>query len=954
MTERDSLVGRRDELARLGAAVQRARGGGGGILLLSGDAGVGKTRLIAELARGERDALVLSGAAGHGGNAPYGAVVAALRAHLRANPRALDACGPLRPHLARILPELGPPAEPSDRDTLIEAIRCALVRLSEEQPVLLVLDDLHWSDEATLELLAALAEPLAELAVLVIGVYRSDGLPRDAGIRRLRHELRRAGRLEELQLGTLEQPDATRLLAEVIGGQPSPRLAGVVYESTQGVAFFVEELAAALRLGCGLEETPAGLDIDAGCAIPLPETVRDAVLVAASDLSEAGHAAAQAAAVAGEFFDLDLVGTLASPDGAAELLDRGLARETDPGTAAFRHALTREALYAEVPWMRRRALHRAIAQAGEASGMASREVATHWLGARDGDRARDALLRAVGEAEAVHAYRDGADAGRQALDLWPEGVDEERRLETLQRFARCAEIAGDLSEAARAWRELADVRDGIDRALAQRQLAAVLELRGERGHAFAARRQAAEGFEAHDAHAEAALELIVMANQLRVAARHDDAVGLARRARAAADSAGRLDLRLRALGLEGMAGAKGTGGYAEGLETVRAALAVALEHAMTVVAAELYQRLSVVLYDAADFRSAEEALATALGLCDASPDANVESACLSCMAYVLRERGNWQQSAAMSRDLINEGVAVFVAEGLLGAIHCYEGRFGAARRMLTSCLTVAARERHYNMTIDSTAALARVAAAEGELEEAADHCRSLMMRWQDSDDHHYAIGGLRWATTFFAAQGDAAYAQECANALSRIASRTGQPDAVAALACAIGETALLEGDAATAADQIARAAELHRELDMPYERAQISLRAGVACAAAGRRDQALELLGDAYRIARRMGARPLAAEAAREVALLGESVSRRLGVRASADASGAGLSRREVEVLRMLAAARTNREIAEELVLSRRTVDMHVRNILRKLDCRSRVEAARRAGELGLLAASAA
>ena len=953
MTERDSLVGRREELARLGAAVQRARGGDGGIVLLSGDAGVGKSRLIAELARRERDALVLSGAAGHGGNAPYGAVVAALRAHLRANPGALDACGPLRPHLARILPELGAPAERSDRDTLIEAIRCALVKLSEQQPVLLVLDDLHWSDEATLELIAALAEPLAQLAVLVIGVYRSDGLPRDAGIRRLRHELRRAGGLEELQLGTLEQSDVTRLLAKVIGGEPSPRLAALVHESTQGVAFFVEELAAALRVGCGLEETPAGLDIDHDCEIPLPETVRDAVLVAASDLSEAGHAAAQAAAVAGEAFDLDLVGALSSTEGTAELLDRGLARETGVGGAAFRHALTREALYADVPWMRRRALHRAIAQAGEQSGMPSREVATHWLGAREGDHARDALLRAVGEAEAVHAYRDGADAGRQALDLWPEGIDEQRRLETLQRFARCAEIAGELSEAARAWRELADVRDGIERAVAQRQLAAVLELRGERGHAFAARRQAADGFESHEAHADAALELIVMANQLRVAAHHDDAVGLAQRARAAAESAGRLDLRLRALGIEGMAGAKGGGGYAEGLETVRAALAVALEHAMTVVAAELYQRLSVVLYDAADFRNAEEALATALGLCDASADAGVEAACLSCMAYVLRERGDWQQAGAMCRDLVGDGIAVFVAEGLLGAIHCYEGRFGAARRMLTSCLTVAARERHYNMTIDSTAALARVAAAEGELEEAADHCRSLVMRWQDSDDHHYAINGLRWATTFFATQGDAGCAQECANALSRIASRTAQPDALAALACAIGETALLVGDAATAADQITRAAELHRELDMPYERAQVSLRAGVACAADGRREQALELLGDAYRIARRMGARPLAAEAAREVALLGESVSHRLGVRAGADSSGAGLSRRELEVLRLLAAARTNREIAEELVLSRRTVDMHVRNILRKLDCRSRVEAARRAGELGLTASAA-
>ena len=948
MTEPDPLVGRRAELRRLAEAVQRARCGSGGILLISGDAGVGKSRLVAELAARERDVLLLGGAASHGGNAPYGAVVAALRAHLRVAPDALQGPSPLRPHLARLLPELGEPAESSDRATLIEALRCALEKLATDRAVVLVLEDLHWSDAATLELLAALAEPLAELAVLVIGSYRSDGLPRDAGIRRLRHELRRAGRLDELQLVPLEPHESAALLAHVLGGQPTPEVARTVHDATQGVAFFVEELAAAMRVGCGLTQTPQGLALDPECDIPLPETVRDAVLVAASDLSENGYAAAQAAAVAGEAFDLDVVGALAGHAGVAELIERGLAHETDPGRAAFRHGLTREALYADVPWMRRRALHRAIAEAGADAGMPSREVATHWLGARDGDRARDALLAAVAEFEAVHAHRDGADAARLALDLWPDGVDEDLRLDTLQRFARCAELAGELSEAARAWRELADVRHGLDRAIAQHQLAAVLELRGERGHAFAARRLAAEGFEALDAHADAALELLVMANQMRIAAQHGEAVTLAGRARAAADRAGRLDLRLRAVGVEGMARAKG-GDYEAGLETVRSALAVALEHAMTVVSAELYQRLSVVLYDAADLPSAEQALETALGLCDASPDAGVESACLSCMAYVLRERGDWQRAGAMCRDLIAEGIAVWVAEGLLGAIHAHEGRFGAARRMLTSCLTVAARERHYNMTIDSTAALARVAAAEGELEEAAEHCRSLVMRWAESDDHHYAIAGLRWGTTFFATQGDAGGAQRCADALSRIASHTGQPDALAALACAIGETALLEGDAATAADQIGRAAELHRDLDMPFERAQIELRAGVAAAAAGRSERALAHLGEAYRIARRLGARPLAAEAAREVSLLGESVSRTLGVRAAADTTGAGLSRRELEVVRLLAAARTNREIAEELVLSRRTVDMHVRNILRKLDSRSRVEAARRADELGLL-----
>jgi len=951
MPERGTLVGRDAELARLGAALDRARRGAGGILLVSGDAGVGKTRLIAGLAERETDALVLPGAAVQTGTAPYGALVGALRARLRADPHALDGFGPLAPHLAVILPELGAPAAASDRATLVEAVLSALAHLAADRPVLLVLDDLHWSDEATLELLSALAEPLTDLSVLVIAAYRSDGLPRDHGVRRLRHELRRAGQLDELALSPLATADVAAVLEAVLDSKPAPSLVQAVNDATQGTPFFVEELAAALLVSGALKEGAQGLELDRASEIPVPDTVRDAVLIRASELSEAGRKAAEAAAVAGETFDLDLVGSLSCPEGVAELLEHGLAVEQDVGTARFRHALTREALYADVPWMRRRALHRAIAEAIESAGAPSREVATHWLGARDGDRARDALLRAVAESEAVHAYRDGADAGRLALDMWPEGADEDQRLDTLAHYGRCAELAGELAEAGRAWRELADVRDGIDRAVAQRQLAAVLDLRGERAHAFAARQQAAEGFAANNAHAEAALEMIVNANQLRVSAQHGDAMVLASRARAEAEEAGRLDLRLRALGVEGMARAK-HGEYQAGLETVRSALAVALEHAMPLVTAELYQRMSVVLYDAADLPAAEEALETALGLCDASPDAAVESACLTCMAYVLRERGDWQRSAEMNRDLIANGTAVWVAEGLLGAIHCFEGRYASARRMLSSCHAVALRVGHYNMTVDSTGALARLAAAEGDDEAAGDHLRSLLKRWMDSDDHHYANAGLRWGATFFARTGQAACAHECADALSRIASRTGQPDALAALASAIGETALLEGDPATAAQQLSRAAELHRELDMPFERAQIELRAGAALGAAGERERALDHLASAYRTARGLGARPLASEVAREVSLLGESVSLRLGVRAAADADGAGLSRRELEVVRLLSGGATNREIAEQLVLSRRTVDMHVRNILRKLDCRSRVEAAKKAGELGLLVSS--
>jgi DNA-binding CsgD family transcriptional regulator/tetratricopeptide (TPR) repeat protein len=945
------LVGRHAERARLDELLGRTRLGEGAIVLLSGEAGVGKTRLAADVAAGS-EALVLRGAPIHGGTAPYGPLVAALRSYLHAHPGGLADCGPLRAELALLLPELGDPAPAADRQTLFEALRCALARVAARRHALVVLDDLQWSDEATLEVLSALAEPLRELPLLVIAAYRSDGLPRHHGIRRLRNDLRRAGRLDELALHPLDLEETTDLLTQTLGEPSAQSLARAIHDRTEGIPFFVEELAAALRFSGALQAGRRGLELAGDGDVPLPDTVRDAVLIRASELSDEGRAAAEVAAVAGESFDLELVASLSSDGGLSELLEGGLVREQASGAAGFRHSLTREALYADVPWMRRRALHRALAEALERSGAQGRDVARHWLGARAGERAREALLRAAADSEAVHAYRDAAEAGRRALDLWPDSGDDDRRAQALERYARCSQLAGEPAEAARAWRELVAVRGaaGDARAVAgaQRELAAVQELKGDREAAFAAHRAAAEAYAATGCAAEAAVERLAMANQRRLAARHGEAIELARTARREAHAAGRLDLRIRALGLEGLARAK-HGDYEGGLETVRGGLALALEHDLTAVAAELYQRLSVTLYDSADYRRAEEALDTALELCRASPDAGTEVACVTCMAYVLRERGEWSRAAGMCRELIAERTAVFVAEALLGAIHAFEGKLSSARRLLASSLATASRVSHYNMTVDTTSALARVAAAEGDDAEAGERCRAVLARWEDSDDHHYAVGGIRWAAAFFAARGDREGAHACAEVLTRIASGTGHADALAALAHAIAETALLEGDADTAADQLSRAVDLHRGLDMPFERAQIELRAGVALAAAGERELGLERLCDAYRTARKLGARPLAAEAAREVGALGESVVVRLGRRAVADADGSGLSRREREVVRLLAVGRTNREIAQDLFLSPRTVDMHVRNILRKLDCRSRVEAAGRAREMGLV-----
>jgi DNA-binding CsgD family transcriptional regulator len=253
------------------------------------------------------------------------------------------------------------------------------------------------------------------------------------------------------------------------------------------------------------------------------------------------------------------------------------------------------------------------------------------------------------------------------------------------------------------------------------------------------------------------------------------------------------------------------------------------------------------------------------------------------------------------------------------------------------------------MSCDGASALGALEDLVGDHDAASEHFGWVLARWEQSEDHHYAVSGLRAAACFFAAAGDLARARACAQSLSSIASAAGHGDALAALAQALGETALREGDADGAAAQLQRALDLHAGLEIPFERAQIGLGAGMALAAAGDGDAAAQRLAEAHRIARGLGARPLATRCAAELERIGMPLEAHIGRRAAADHHGAGLSRRELEVMRRVAVGRTNREIASELFLSPRTIDMHVRNILTKLNCRTRTEAATRAADLGLL-----
>jgi predicted ATPase len=354
----------------------------------------------------------------------------------------------------------------------------------------------------------------------------------------------------------------------------------------------VEELAGALALSGRLRPSDAGTELAPGTHLPIPDTLRDAVLLRLDGLPDPALRLLHLAAVAGRAFDLALVVELAgSADGLDALLEHGLLVEVEPGRAAFRHALTREATYGDISWVRRRALHRQIAERLQALGSPPQAIAQHWLAAKEMNRARAALLLAARNACAIYAYRDAADATQRALELWPDGVEDAQRLEVLDLLGHCAQLCGMLPESARVWREVADSRrqtgDLRAYAVTERKLANVAELQGHWEQALAAREAAAQAFTASKLPAEAAAERLSAAGHLRSAGRYRTALELLSTAMEEAAQAGRQDLLARIMGQEGSVRAR-MGQAAEGLALVQRGLALALEHNLASAAAEIY------------------------------------------------------------------------------------------------------------------------------------------------------------------------------------------------------------------------------------------------------------------------------------------------------------------------------------------------------------------------------
>jgi predicted ATPase len=344
------FVGRAHALEELDAALDAAAAGRGSLVLVSGDPGIGKTRLVGELAgrARSRGILVLRGICWEGGGAPaYWPWAQVLRAWMRAaGATSLDDLGAGSAELAALLPELGsdaatptgPMGAERDRLRLFDALTGALLRGGEQQPMLIVLDDLHWADTSSVLALRFLAGELDHGRLLVVGAYRDlevdHGHPLAAAIGDLARLARR------LALSGLTPAEVARYIAITTGGEPKPDVVGAVSRQTGGNPLFVREL---VRLAWQ-EGSIDSLAIIPSATQVMPAGVREVIARRLRLLPDDAHAALEVASVAGEEFSLEVVARIAGLDRRRVL--RALEQAIDarlltgiparPGTTASR------------------------------------------------------------------------------------------------------------------------------------------------------------------------------------------------------------------------------------------------------------------------------------------------------------------------------------------------------------------------------------------------------------------------------------------------------------------------------------------------------------------------------------------------------------------------------------------------------------------------------------------
>ena len=974
------FVGREPELATLREQLAEAAAGRPGVVVVGGDAGVGKTRLVEEFVRSAHDEadVLVGGCLDLGDNGlAFTPFVAALRDLVRQRGQAAVAelIGPGRLELAALVPELAPAgSEPmpaagpsSDLLRLYEAATDLLERASRDRPLVLVLEDLHWADRSSRDLLGFLARTLRDSRVLVVATFRADDLHRTHPLRPFLAELDRVRGVSRLTLDRLDRDDVAAQMAALLGRPPSDDELDRVYERSEGNPLFVEELA---------------------CCFPesgLPDSLRDLLMIRTERLDRTARQVLQVVAVIGARADYPLIAAVAEqPEPAlADALRAGveanvLVADTEADAFTFRHSLLRDAIHDDLLPGEHARLHARVARTVTESPALVRpdrlpaEVAHHWDAAHDQPKALAAAYVAAEQAERVHAYAEQLHLLERMLGLWsvvPDaeavaGVDLVTVLRDAVRAAARAGVADrvePLSDQLVAEAEKGDDPLRLADALMQRgkwcggkvsasgDLERALELlpveppsrmRAEAldslamshlllGHGEVGEQLARESLAAARAAGSTRVEISAMSTLSTVLVSTDEVEQGLEFARQALDLATREgnDLLLARV-LTNMSHALcGLGRYEEAADAARRGLAVTEKLALTRTFGQLLAgNLADPLVLLGRLDEASTVVEHALGLGWATPNGTAYLIQLSGRIALLR--GDLDAASALVRqgDEIRERNRLLLQDSLpqlqLGAWLANEkgdadAAFAQAVEPLTPPLPTDHTRYLWPLVVEAARAVA----------DKADRARDL------HDD-------TQLAAALAAAQ--------------RVRADADQLPVPGASGAAWRTHVLAELDRAHRTDDLStweQVAAAYAKVDDILQVAGVTIRIAELAVTAGDRSAAATLLADATEVSAASGAALLVDRA--------RSLARRARIALPDDPVGdaeapddpvarLGLTEREHDVLVLVAEGLTNRQIGERLYMSPKTASVHVSAILAKLQVSGRGEAAAVAHRLGI------
>jgi DNA-binding NarL/FixJ family response regulator/tetratricopeptide (TPR) repeat protein len=969
-----ALVGRLPELKRLEEEVRQAAAGRGGTVLMAGDAGIGKTRLVTELGARARaaGAQLLVGRCIDlvGADVPYLPVAEAIRPLLaREDVRKL--LGSAR-ELRWLPPGMDLGEEPTrQRDGaprsqlgLLEELLALLDTVAATEPVVLVLEDLHWADRSTLDLIALLAHNLDERRVLLLGTYRGEELLSEHRLRRLVMGLLRAGVATRLELGPLCREEVETLLQSRGGAPLSPAVTEAIVTRSEGNPFFVEELLAAAGQG----------------RVDLPHVLRDLLLQRVAQLDRETQGVLRVAAAAGRDVPYPLLRTVAdAPEGELRqalrsAVDHGvLVGDQAAGTFRFRHALLAEAIYVTLLPGEREELHaRLAAELARAPQPMAAELAQHWAAAGRAPEALVASVAAGREAEAVFGLAEAVQHLERALEFWdlvPEAA-ELVGLDLAALLVWAAEVANEMGAGPRAVelvrRAIAlVVDDPVRAALLHESLGRFLTPFGSYEAGLAAFRTAVDLVPVEPITPERAHVLAALGNALMLGWRHAESREVCEQALELARQVGARRSEFRALAVLGVDLAY-LGHAEQGLGCLREALRLAEDSGVPQDLGRAYIFLTDVLTMLGRQRESVQVAATGIALARKhGTEHGGDMPLVVNLMEALFDLGEWDEADRVGTAAIRAGGAQWRSWRLVqrAALDIGLGDFDRAHADLQAVLATVHHDARGLAAFDITR-------AELALWE---------RRW---DDAEHAVGdGLRRLPAQEAAllrvrlcaQGLRAQAELAALARARRdsdaltarleralllldATREAAVEAAAVTptAAAWRTVAEAEHDRAQAHPNPRlweEAAAAWEALQQPPIVAYCRWRQAEALVAAGASaaDSALPARA-ALTIAQRLGARPLREEIER----LAQRARLDLAPPSPPTEQGSGfgellgLTPREAEVLGLVARGYTNRQIAATLVISVKTASVHVSHILGKLDAQNRVEAAAIAHRLAL------